>query len=50
MRFAASLDMYRKVPADLLEGTKRGKILSVLAVVTMCTLFLFETIAFFEKE
>jgi len=50
MRIAASLDMYRKVPADLLEGTRRGKILSVIAVVTMCTLFLFETIAFFEKE
>jgi len=50
MRFTASLDMYRKVPADLLEGTRRGKILSVVAVFVMFTLFLFETIAFFEKE
>jgi len=50
MRIAASLDMYRKVPADLLEGTRRGKILSLVAVFVMCTLFLFETLAFLERE
>lgn len=42
----ASLDMYRKVPVDLLEGTRRGSILSTLAVFTMALLFLLETKAF----
>jgi len=42
-RFASSLDMYRKVPVDLLEGTKRGSILSYAAIFTMVTLFLLET-------
>jgi len=39
--------MYRRVPTDLLEGTKRGSILSVMAIVTMTVLFLLETKAFF---
>jgi len=44
----ASLDMYRKVPADLLEGTKRGSFLSVAAIFVIMTLFILETKAFFE--
>jgi hypothetical protein len=49
-RWAASLDMYRKVPMDLLEGTKRGSILSYLAVLGMLTLFLLETKAYFDSR
>ena len=50
VRFAANLDMYRKVPSDLLEGTRRGSIMSYAAVVIMATLFLFETRAFFGSR
>lgn len=46
--FIANLDMYRKVPVDLLEGTRRGSILSTIAVISMATLFLLETKAFFS--
>jgi len=46
MKIASKLDMYRKVPMDLLEGTKRGSFLSYAAVFTMVTLFLFETKSF----
>jgi thiol-disulfide isomerase/thioredoxin len=46
--FLASLDMYRKVPIDLLEGTRRGSILSTLAIISMLTLFFLETKAFFS--
>lgn len=45
----ASLDMYRKVPLDLLEGTRRGSILSTLAIITMSTLFFLETKAYFSS-
>jgi Endoplasmic Reticulum-Golgi Intermediate Compartment (ERGIC) len=41
--------MYRKVPTDLLEGTKRGSILSLMASFVMLSLFLLETGAFFRK-
>ena len=44
--FAANLDMYRKVPIDLLEGTKRGSIISYSAVFIMITLFLLETVSY----
>lgn len=47
--FLASLDMYRKVPIDLLEGTRRGSILSTLAIFSMLTLFFLETKAFFSS-
>jgi len=40
------LDMYRKVPTDLLEGTKRGSFLSLGAIIIMITLFLYETKAY----
>ena len=43
----SKLDMYRKVPNDLMEGTKRGSILSWLAVFIMLTLFILETKEFF---
>jgi thiol-disulfide isomerase/thioredoxin len=46
----ASLDMYRKVPLDLLEGTRRGSILSTLAILTMSTLFFLETKAYFSSS
>jgi hypothetical protein len=49
-RWAASLDLYRKVPTDLLEGTKRGSILSYLAVISMLSLFLLETKAYFSTR
>jgi len=48
--FVASLDMYRKVPVDLLEGTRRGSILSTLAVFTMGLLFFLETKAFLSSS
>mmetsp|Transcript_18218 Transcript_18218/g.25874 ORF Transcript_18218/g.25874 Transcript_18218/m.25874 type:complete len:175 (+) Transcript_18218:76-600(+) len=48
--FIANLDMYRKVPVDLLEGTRRGSILSTIAVLTMTILFLLETKAFFSSQ
>jgi thiol-disulfide isomerase/thioredoxin len=48
--FIASLDMYRKVPVDLLEGTRRGSILSTVAVVSMATLFFLETKAFLSSS
>lgn len=48
MRWAASLDMYRKVPTDLLEGTKRGSVLSYGALALMMTLFVMETRAYLK--
>lgn len=49
LRWAGRLDMYRKVPMDLMEGTQRGSILSLTAFFVMVTLFLLETRAFFRK-
>mmetsp|Transcript_25192 Transcript_25192/g.35500 ORF Transcript_25192/g.35500 Transcript_25192/m.35500 type:complete len:543 (-) Transcript_25192:181-1809(-) len=49
-RWANNLDMYRKVPTDLLEGTKRGSILSYMSVFVMVTLFLLETRAFLSSS
>lgn len=42
--------MYRKVPVDLLEGTRRGSILSTVAVISMATLFFLETKAFLSTS
>lgn len=42
--------MYRKIPTDLMEGTKRGSYLSLVAALTMLLLFLSETRAFFRKK
>lgn len=49
-QFASNLDMYRKVPMDLLEGTKRGSIISYIAIITMALLFIFETAAFMSTS
>lgn len=46
----ANLDMYRKVPVDLLEGTRRGSVLSTMAVFTMSLLAFLETKAFFTTK
>lgn len=45
----ANLDMYRKVPVDLLEGTRRGSVLSTVAVFSMSLLAFLETKAFFTS-
>jgi thiol-disulfide isomerase/thioredoxin len=42
-RWAAKLDMYRKVPVDLLEGSKQGSIISWIAIFTILLLFYKET-------
>ena len=44
------LDMYRKIPADLMEGSRRGSILSYVAVVILLALFLMETGAYFRAR
>lgn len=45
----ASLDMYRRVPADLMEGPSfRGSVFSVCALLAMVVLFVAETRAFLE--
>ena len=50
LKWVGRLDMYRKIPADLMEGTRRGSILSLVAAVIMLCLFLLETGAFFQKK
>lgn len=49
LRWAGRLDMYRKIPVDLMEGTRRGSTLSLVAAGTMILLFLLETHKFFSK-
>lgn len=49
-RWAASLDMYRKVPVDLLEGTKRGSMMSYFALFMMIALFIAETKSFYSSS
>lgn len=41
--FLANLDMYRKVPIDLLEGSKSGSIVSWMALFGMFALVVLET-------
>jgi thiol-disulfide isomerase/thioredoxin len=41
--FASKLDMYRKVPADLVEGSKQGSLVSWIAIFTIGYLFYKET-------
>jgi len=48
-RGLAQLDMYRKVPIDLLEGTKRGSIVSWMALIIMTTLVILETKSYFTS-
>lgn len=47
-QWASNIDMYRKVPLDLLDGTKRGSIISVVAIIIMTILFVLETVSFFS--
>jgi thiol-disulfide isomerase/thioredoxin len=49
-RIAVSLDMYRKVPGDLLEGSKQGKIISWIALVVLFTLFFLETKSYWTSK
>ena len=50
LRWVGRLDMYRKIPADLMEGTRRGSYLSLMAAIIMLCLFLMETGAFLQKR
>lgn len=44
------VDMYRKIPTDLMEGTARGSVLSYLSLILMVVLFLWETKAYFQTK
>ena len=44
------VDMYRKIPTDLMEGTARGSILSYLSLILMVVLFIWETRAYFQTS
>jgi hypothetical protein len=44
----AHIDMYRKLPVDLMEGSRRGSILSYLSLTLMTVLLLLETRAFLQ--
>mmetsp|Transcript_1368 Transcript_1368/g.2014 ORF Transcript_1368/g.2014 Transcript_1368/m.2014 type:complete len:540 (-) Transcript_1368:200-1819(-) len=48
--WTANIDMYRKVPNDLLESSRRGSIMSTMAIIVMTTLFIMETRAFFRSD
>ena len=43
------VDMYRKIPTDLMVGSSRGSILSYLSLGMMFILFLWETRAYFYQ-
>jgi len=44
------LDMYRKVPVDLVEGSKEGSIISWVAIFIILWLFYHETLDFFTTD
>ncbi len=44
------MDMYRKVPGDLMEQSQQGSIVSWIAVLAMAILFLRETQQFFTPH
>lgn len=48
--WAKHIDMYAKIPADLMEGTKRGSVLSYFSLAIMVVLFVYETSAFFSSR
>ena len=48
-RWAQGVDMYRRVPADLTEGTSSGSIFSYMAVFVMLMLFMLETKDYMQK-
>jgi hypothetical protein len=49
-KFGSKLDMYRKVPIDLVEGSKQGSIISWMAIFVMTYLFYKETINFLTTK
>lgn len=49
-KWAAKLDMYRKVPLDLVEGTRRGSIISWVAIFLMVSLIYKETAEYFSTR
>jgi Endoplasmic Reticulum-Golgi Intermediate Compartment (ERGIC) len=44
------VDMYRKIPNDLMEGTRRGSILSYVSLLLMAVLLVWETGAYFRTS
>ena len=48
--WAKHVDMYAKIPADLMEGTRSGSVLSYISLCIMLILFLYETSAFFSSR
>jgi Endoplasmic Reticulum-Golgi Intermediate Compartment (ERGIC) len=48
--WADSFDTYRKTPVDLMEGSRRGSILSYVAAGAMLLLFLLETKAYLTAK
>jgi len=44
------LDMYRKVPVDLVEGSKEGSIISWVAIFIILWLFYHETLDFLTTD
>ena len=49
-RFLANLDMYRKVPVDLLEGSRQGSIVSWMALIVIVSLAFMETRDYFTSK
>lgn len=49
-RGLSSIDMYRRVPMELMEASNRGSVFSVLAVFAMAFLALIETVAFMRTD
>jgi hypothetical protein len=49
-RFLANLDMYRKVPVDLLEGSRQGSIISWMALIVMIYLATMETKDYWSRK
>jgi hypothetical protein len=49
-QFAAKLDMYRKVPGDLVEGSKQGSIVSWIALLTIFFLVYKETVDYWTTR
>jgi Endoplasmic Reticulum-Golgi Intermediate Compartment (ERGIC) len=49
-QWAAGVDMYRRIPADLTEGTRSGSFFSYCAVMVMLMLFMLETRDYMQKR
>jgi thiol-disulfide isomerase/thioredoxin len=47
--WAAHIDLYRKIPTDLMVGSRRGSTLSYITLAAMVVLFVAETRAFFSS-